>query len=99
MEVGDLSVVVSSAKAFESLSITGVLFMAVAILIFTLRDKRKLDDAMSRIATAMEQNNVLNKTMMEFLQDSLMTRLEEIRSKQDRLIELSYKGKGRDNDI
>lgn len=99
MEIGDLSVVVSSAKAFESLSITGVLFMVVAILIFTLRDKRKLDDAMSRIATAMEQNNVLNKTMMEFLQDSLMTRLEEIRSKQDRLIELSYKGKGRDNDI
>lgn len=99
MEVGDLSVVVSSAKAFESLSITGVLFTAVAILIFTLRDKRKLDDAMSRIATAMEQNNVLNKTMMEFLQDSLMTRLEEIRSKQDRLIELSYKGKGRDDGI
>lgn len=98
MGAEELSVITNTAKGFQELSISGVLFLAVAVLIFTLRDKRKLDESMDRIASAMESNNTLNKTMMEFMQDSLMDKLEEIRNKQDRLIELTYKGRNKDVD-
>jgi len=79
--------VVNAGSAMEKLSIIGMLSVALGVTFYMLKDKKTLDEALTRIATAMEQNNKMIELTMDFHKEILQVRLEEIRNKQDRILE------------
>ena len=79
--------VVNAGGAMEKLSIIGFLSVALGVTFYMLKDKKTLDEALTRIATAMEQNNEMTKLMTEFHKGVLQERLEDIRNKQDKILE------------
>lgn len=87
MEGASVIDVVNAGSAMEKLSIIGMLSVALGVTFYMLKDKKTLDEALTRIATAMEQNNKMTELMTDFHKEILQVRLEEIRNKQDRILE------------
>lgn len=79
--------VVNAGSAMEKLSIIGMLSVALGVTFYMLKDKKTLDEALTRIASAMEQNNKMTELMTDFHKEILQVRLEEIKNKQDRILE------------
>lgn len=79
--------VVNAGGAMEKLSIIGLLSVALGVTFYMLRDKKTLDDALTRIASAMERNNEMTKLMTEIYKDLLQERLDDIKHKQERVLE------------
>ena len=79
--------VVNAGGVIEKLSIVGFLSVALGVTFYMLRDKKTLDDALTRIASAMEQNNEMTKLMTEIYKDLLQERLDDIKHKQERVLE------------
>lgn len=78
---------VNAGGAIEKLSIIGFLSIALGVTFYMLRDKKTLDEAITRIASAMEQNNEMTRIMTEFHKDLLQQRLDEIKHKQEKILE------------
>ena len=87
MDATSIIDVVNAGGAIEKLSIVGFLSVALGVTFYMLRDKKTLDDALTRIASAMEQNNEMTKLMTEIYKDLLQERLDDIKHKQERVLE------------
>ena len=98
MEAQAINTAVQAGASFEKLSIIGVLFLIILVLIYLLTnrkkqddlmngDREKLNDALERIATASENNNALTREMIQFHKDIIQRDLSEIKGKQDQCLQ------------
>jgi len=99
MEVEAINTAVQASASFEKLSIVGVMFIIIVILsyVVTVRkkqddlmneDREKLNDALERIATSSENNNLLTREMIQFHKEIIQRDLHDIKNKQDQCLQI-----------